>query len=350
MREQSRVSSAECNLGIYVSYLLGEPLGASCRRLGVVMSLSHDSVNRFLLREDYTPEDLLKEVRGKINPVGVVLSIDDTVIDKHYSKKKTELIDYYWSNKDKRVMLGVNLVTLYATDSNEVGVPINYRICKKEEGKTKHDYFREMLKEVKQSGVEIKYVTGDSWYASVENFKFLREEGLGFLFGIERIRKVSLERGKEQQVQTVDIPAQGLVCYLPKFGEVKIFKRMFKEEYRYYVLYSPDSVVLKIFKEDDFITLHNTHWKIEQYHRILKQVCNLEHFQVRKETAIRNHIFSSLCGYLVLAIQKAAGEIINHYEIKYRLFLETIARFVRQNPLTSFLNCAHSLFYTTVNA
>ena len=32
-------------------------------------------------------------------------------------------------------------------------------------------------------------------------------EGFGFLFGIANNRKVSLERGRQQQVQTLDIPA-----------------------------------------------------------------------------------------------------------------------------------------------
>jgi len=63
----------------------------------------------------------------------------------------------------------------------------------------------------------------------------------------------------------------------------------------------------------------------------LKQVCNLEGFQVRTERAIRNHLFSALCGYIQLALAKARGEIANCYEISRKLFLEVIAKFIREN-------------------
>ncbi len=44
--------------------------------------LSHDSVNRFLLRESYEPIDLFNEFKQYIELVGGTLSIDDTVIEK----------------------------------------------------------------------------------------------------------------------------------------------------------------------------------------------------------------------------------------------------------------------------
>jgi len=49
-----------------------------------------------------------------------------------------------------------------------------------------------------------------------------------------------------------------------------------------------------------FIKLHEKHWRIEQYHRVIKQICHIEHFQVRKQKAIRNHIFASICSYVRL--------------------------------------------------
>jgi len=48
--------------------LLSEPLRASCTGLADVMfDISHDSVNRFLIREDYSPEDLRTEIEDKID-------------------------------------------------------------------------------------------------------------------------------------------------------------------------------------------------------------------------------------------------------------------------------------------
>jgi len=223
------------------------------------------------------------------------------------------------------------VISLYYTDVEGIGVVVSFRIYNKAEGKSKHDYFREMIKEVKAGGIKAKYVTGDSWYASIENLKFIREEKLGFLFGIERNRKISVERGKKQQVQRVEIPMQGIGCYLPKFGQIKVFRQIFKEEYRCYIVYSPNSTELEPINRERFEKLHHTHWEIEQYHRVLKQVCNIEGFQVRTEKAIRNHIFSALCGYIQLSLSKAYNKISNCYEIQRKLFLEVIAKFIREN-------------------
>ncbi|AUB41684.1 IS4 transposase [Nostoc flagelliforme CCNUN1] len=74
-------------------------------------NLSHDSINRFLLREDYTPKDLFIEVSPQIELEGGTVSVDDMVIDKLYSdKEKAELIDYFWSGKHKKVVKGINML------------------------------------------------------------------------------------------------------------------------------------------------------------------------------------------------------------------------------------------------
>jgi hypothetical protein len=46
---------------MYIGFLLSEPNVPSCCRLAEVMAISHDSVNRFLQREVYTPLDLFNE-------------------------------------------------------------------------------------------------------------------------------------------------------------------------------------------------------------------------------------------------------------------------------------------------
>ena len=72
------------------------------------MEISHDSVNRFLLREDYTPRDLFQEVRADLNLKGGTVSVDDSVLDKPYSHLMA-LVGYFWSGKHHRVVRGINL-------------------------------------------------------------------------------------------------------------------------------------------------------------------------------------------------------------------------------------------------
>jgi hypothetical protein len=83
--------------------------------------------------------------------------------------KNAELISYFWSGKYHKSIKVINLITLYYNDVYANSVPRNYRIYEKKEGKTKNDYFQEMLKEVIDWGVEPTIITGDSWYSGVES-------------------------------------------------------------------------------------------------------------------------------------------------------------------------------------
>ena len=64
IRTITRPSTARCTLPMYVGFLLSEPNGVSCSRLGSHMAISHDSVNRLLNRESYSPGDLFSEVKS----------------------------------------------------------------------------------------------------------------------------------------------------------------------------------------------------------------------------------------------------------------------------------------------
>ena len=333
VREQSKPSTANCNSNLYTLFLLAEPKYVSCIRLAEVLGdLSHDSVNRFLLREHYTPEELFNEVKGELNLEGGTASVDDSVVDKPYSNpSKTALLGYFWSGKHKRSVKGINLITLYYTDIVGNSYPVSYRIYDKSEDKTKNDYFLEMMREVQDWGLKPSWVTGDSWYASQENLKFLRNVEVGFLFGVAHNRLVSEEKGKEAQVQTFEIPDSGLVVYLKEFGWIKVFRQDFKHEARYYILYLPDLENLKQLSRHEFKQVHDKHWLIESFHRVIKQVCNIERFQVRDSQAIRNHFFCSLRAFSKLQTMRIHGLIDNLYQVSRELFIPIVRNFILKN-------------------
>ena len=129
----------------------------------ILEGLSHDIINRFLLRERYNPKDLFDELKQHIDVIGGTLSGDDTVIDKPYSNPSlTELIGYFWSGKHHRVVKGIHLITLYYSDRSAKSITVNYRIYNKLEGKTKNNYFREMIAEVLSWGLMPLVVTTDA--------------------------------------------------------------------------------------------------------------------------------------------------------------------------------------------
>lgn len=99
------------------------------------MSISHDSVNRFLNRESYSGRDLYNEASPSLNLKGGTLSVDGSVLDRHYSQYMA-LVSHLCSGKHHRAVKGINLVTLYYTDIHGKHQPVNFRVVDKAEGKT----------------------------------------------------------------------------------------------------------------------------------------------------------------------------------------------------------------------
>ena len=78
MRKVTRPPTAKCTLPMYMGFLMSEPKSTTCTGLSQVMGMSHDSVNRFLLRETYEPRDLFNQAKELVNVVGGTLNVDDT--------------------------------------------------------------------------------------------------------------------------------------------------------------------------------------------------------------------------------------------------------------------------------
>ena len=346
IRAITRPSTAKCTLPAYVSFLLSEPTMISCCRLAEIKAISHDSVNRFLNREDYEPIDLFDEVKPTLEMKGGTLSVDDTVLDKPYARYIAYL-GYYWSGKHHRAVKGINLITLYYTDTKGKQQPVNFRLYDKSEEKTKNDYFLEMLDEVLAWGLEPEFMTGDCWYSRIKNLKRVRKNKLNFLFAVENNRLVSIDEGQWSQVQTLDVPKDGLVGWLKEFGNVKLFRTRLKDQVRHYVIHLSTDQLASI-TQGDFDKIHSQHWDIEQYHRAIKQVCNIESFQVRSKIAVKNHVFSAIFGFVQLQTLKATDVLRNCYQLRRVLFNEVISSFIETfSPKMKKMN---PTFYGAVNA
>ena len=347
MRIPTRPPTAKCTLPMYMGFLMSESKSSTCTRLSQVIGVSHDSVNRFLLRESYEPQDLFNEAKKLLDVVGGTLNVDDTTLDKPYSQKMA-LVGHFWSGKHHRVVKGLSLVTLHYTDVQGRSLPVNYRVYDKAENKTKNDYFQDMLSEVWVWGLRPAFVTGDTWYACEKNLKTVRNHRMGLMFAVEANRVVSLQKGAWVQVQKLHVPDEGLMVWLRDFGPVKLFRTRLKDQLRHYVVCLPNTDQHNTFGRAHFQKLHDQHWKIEQYHRMLKQVCNIERFQVRGKAAILNHIFAALSSFVALQEMQFRHAIINAYQWKCELFTDVVAAFLRRFiPGKEHLN---PQFRTTVNA
>lgn len=231
-----------------------------------------------------TPKALYEESKHLINKQAGFLIVDDSTLDKPYSEK-IDLVTYHWSGKHHKVVKGINLITLLWTDG-KAHIPVDFRIYKKD-GKTKNDHFQDMLITAKERGFKPKYVIFDSWYSSLENLKIVRSFGWHFFCSLKENRLVNptCDREGDVNVCTIDIPEWGLNAHLKGFGLVRLFRKVSKDgDVSFY-----GSDVLKA-GVTEYGELFGLGWKIEEYHRGIKQCCGIERAFVRKAHAVINHV------------------------------------------------------------
>jgi hypothetical protein len=334
-------STAKCDAESYSNYLLVVPHNRGCTRLAKAMQgLSHDSVNRFLEREEFEPGDLFERVKGYLQLRGGTLSVDDTVLDKPYSDpKKNELIGFHYSGKHHDVVPGICMVVLFYTDAKGVKLPVNWRIYHSTLGKTKNELFLEMLEEVLEWGLKPALVTGDSWYASLNNFKRLRREKLNFLFAVESDRLISNQPKQYQNVSQVEVPEEGLWTHLKNFDFVTLFRTQENEKARHYVYWRKDEQAAC---RPDFDKGHAEHWNIECFNRVFKQCCNAEHFLVRSKKAVQNHLFCAFVAFAKLEIMVRRQFQQNWYALQYQIEQAIIQNFIQLDILPK-LNFTHTV-------
>ncbi len=78
----------------------------------------------------------------------------------------------------------------------------------------------------------------------------------------------------------------------------------------------------------EFRELQEIHWRIECYHRALKQLCGLSKFQVRKTESIITHIFCSLRAFCQLEIMRIKETIESWYSLQRELSLKVAREFI----------------------
>jgi putative transposase len=245
---------------------------------------AHDAYTRQLHRLFPTTERLWSEAQAHVDLNKGCLIIDDSTLDKFYSRK-IELVTRHWSGKHKRVVSGINLVTMLWTDG-ERHIPADCRIYNKiKDGLTKNDHFRSMLQAARQRGFQPEFVLFDSWHASLENLKLIRSAGWQWLTRLEHNRHVDPNRTGNILLNQVDIPQSGRSVHLKGYGMIKVFKIVRTDaDIEYWASSDLDMSDLMRLKYAELS------WMIETCHRGVKQFCGIERCQARSENAQRNYI------------------------------------------------------------
>lgn len=283
----------------YVQFLLASPRQFTCTEAARVQPKqpappAHDSFARLLTRLEPDPEALWQEARSHIRPDDGILVLDDSTLDKPYARH-IDLVGWHWSGKHHQVVKGINLLTLLWTDGDR-HVPTDYAIYDKvHDGKSKNDLFRQQLRTAQQRGMTPQCVCFDSWFSSLDNLKAIRALNWTWLGQLKSNRKVRVDFAQPQAIRTVDVPEQGRVVHLPGYGPIRVFRVVATNgDTGYWATSDLEMDALTRLKYADFS------WRIEEYHRGIKQFCGVERCQARRGKAQRNHIGWSLRAFLRL--------------------------------------------------
>lgn len=312
---------------------------------------AHDAFTRLLRRKTGSSdtEALWREVEPLVELDEGVLVLDDTTLDKPYAEKM-ELVTWHWSGKHHRVVKGINLITLLWTDgSGDAHIPVDFRVYARHlDGNTKNDHARDLWVEAKRRGFNPKWVVFDSWYSSLENLKQLRRLGWRWLTQLKSNRLVNpnpdgkRKRDGYRQISTLRIPDKGLKVRLRGYGWVKVFKIQRKRkgrrtaknggaetdyDYDYWATNDLD-LDREVYEE-----YSGVFWRIEEYHRGLKQCCGVERSQVRSALGQVRHIGLAIRAFIRLELHRLRTGL-SWYKAKKGIIQDAIRSYLANPKFT----------------
>ena len=334
-------------LDLYTDYLISSFGQTTATGLSRLMNgnVSHDQVSRMLASPKMTSKDwwlkVKPEVRKIEHPDGLMI-IDDSIEEKPYTDEN-EIICWNWDHAKNRSVKGINFITtLYY--AQHITLPVAFEIVSKTEkyidkktGKekrrskiTKNEHARHMLQMVHKNKIPFKYVLTDIWFASAENMCFVKLDlRKDFIMALKSNRKVAMSeddkaQGKYQRIDQLELPERiTQTIYLEGVPfQLHLVCQVFKNEdgstgVRHLV--TSDLTL----EADLIITIYQKRWKVEEYHRSLKQNASLAKSPTRTETTQTNHFVAVLWSFVKIELLKVQTNK-NHYQLKAQLYYSAL--------------------------
>lgn len=299
---------------------------------------SHDAINRYLRGEKLTSRLIWEHVRSQIvpSPHGCLV-FDDSVLDKNFSYK-IELVRRQYSGNAHGIIKGIGLVNcLYVNPESGQYWIIDYRIFAPEgDGKSKLDHVRDMLvSAAADKQLPWPVVLMDTWYATKDLMLFIESLHKVYYCPLRDNRLVDDSHASQpyRRVDTLQWNAHELqqgktikIRGFPKEHKVKLFRVVVSA-------HRTDWVVTNDLAQDSTDTTQEVcriRWKIEQFHRELKQLTGVERCECRKARMQRNHIACAVLVWIRLTeVARKAGQTI--YRVKRALLDNYLCQELR-NP------------------
>jgi hypothetical protein len=334
-----------CTLDIYTDYLLTSTGLTTATGLSALhnQAISHDNVTRFLADSYLDSRDVWRLAKplvrqaeaGRSGEDYAVLIVDDCIAEKAHTDANS-LIATYWDHSKHRYVRGVNFVTLFF-HLGSVAVPIGVTLVEKtapvagqparfRSPVSKNQHLRDML-QVAHQQVDYRYLLGDSWYASAENMNFVTKNlGRHFVFAVEASRTVALSEqqragGEFRRLDALDFsdkePQQ---VYLRSVKQaVVVVRQVFTNK-------DGSQGILYLISSDTALTyaqltaIYQRRWKVEEYHKSLKQNASLTKSPTKAVNSQANHFFASFLAYLKLEALKLKHGI-GHFRLKAQMYM-----------------------------
>lgn len=281
----------------------------------VIGTVSHDTIGRSIATIKLSPKVVREKALELIKPsANGYIALDDTVMDKA-SSQEIEVASAQYSGQKHGITTGIGVVTLvYINPELEQYWILDYRIYDKEtDGKKKTEHALEMIQywhtigELHPEKLPFTTVLIDAGYTCKKIMQYVIRINKYFYGVMPKSRKVSYEQIDKSTGEMRVIykhvgelgwndntpEAQYLrqygkqVCvdFLPKDITLKLFLVTAKHRMEYLVT---NQVSIETTKDAKNVGAFR--WKIEQFHREVKQLTGVAKCQARKGRKQRNHI------------------------------------------------------------
>ncbi len=306
--------------------------------------ISHDKITRFLSSKLKTSKDLwhyVKPIIREIESDDGSLILDDSIEEKPYTDEN-DIICWHFDHSKAMNIKGINFLScLYQV--RDISLPIGFELIRKTEiyinpkdlkekrrsPISKNDAARRQIEYALKNKVKFRFVLFDVWFASVENMRFILKHQKHFICPLKSNRKIALCRddklqGRWHKLETLETKTnESCLIYLEGLDvPVLLIKQIFtngdgKTAVQY--LISSDTKL----STDNIIRNYQRRWRVEEYHKSLKQNVSLEKSPTQTETTQTNHFFAALCGYIKLERLKIKTKK-NHFALKSKLYLKAL--------------------------
>ncbi len=331
----------DCTLDLYTDYLLATTGSATATGMSALFDgeISHDKVSRFLSESHLDGSTLWKTakplVRRYEHSEETVLIADDTIIHKPHTDENA-IICWHYDHSAGTSIKGVNLLTLIF-DCAGVSVPINAHLVEKTEGYLdattgqtkyrsavrKNGITRAMLLLAGSQNIQYRYFLADSWFSSAETMNFLAKDlSKHYIMAVESSRTVALSErekfnGQFHRLDELSYPEDGCLrgVYLRSVKHpVTVLRQVFtNKDGSHGILYMVSNDIE--LTADRMLTIYKKRWKVEQYHKSLKQHTAISKSPTKTVQTQANHLFASIAAYIKLeTIKLKLGG--NHFSIK----------------------------------